>query len=66
LEHTVCSIFIVLVKKKNKWDEITRIFIQVEIYLKRSLGQLDREGMGRGRVRIEERAVDTTAPSGDL
>jgi len=40
--------------------------MQVEVYLKRNLGQLDRGGMGRGRVRIEEQAVDTTAPSGSL
>jgi len=48
--NTVCSTFIVLVKKNNKWDEIARVFIQVEVYLKRSLGQLDRGGMGRGLV----------------
>jgi len=50
----VCSTFIVLVKKNNKWDETARVFIQVEAYLKRSLGQSDRGGMGRGRVRVEE------------
>jgi hypothetical protein len=61
---SVRSIFIVLVKKKNKWDEIARVFIQVEVYLKRSLGQLNREGLGRGRVRIEEQAADTSRSGG--
>jgi len=53
-------------KKKNKWDETGRVFIQVEVYLKRSLGQSDRGGMGRGHVQVEEQAVDATVLSGSL
>jgi hypothetical protein len=30
-EHPVCSIFIGCVNKKNNWDEITRLFIQVNV-----------------------------------
>jgi len=63
---TLCSIFILLVKKNNKWDEIARVFIQVEVYLKTSLGQLDRGGIGRGHVRVEEQIVDATSPSGSM
>jgi hypothetical protein len=54
------------VKKKNKWDEIARVFIQVEDYFKRSLGQSDRGGTGKGHVRVEEQAVDAIAASGIL
>jgi hypothetical protein len=37
------------VKEKNNWDQIARVFIQVKVWLKRSLGQMG-EGMGRGCV----------------
>jgi hypothetical protein len=55
--NTVCSIVIGCVDKKNKWDKIARLFIQVKVWLKRSLGQPG-GGMGRGRVRVEKLAVD--------
>jgi hypothetical protein len=51
---------------KNKWNEIARVFIQVEVYLKRSLGQSDRGGTGRGHVQVEGQAVNVTAPNGSL
>jgi len=46
--NTICSIFIGRVNKKNDWDEI----IQVKVYLKRSLGQLERGGMGRAMAPV--------------
>jgi hypothetical protein len=36
------------VNKKNNWDEIVRVFIQVKGWLQRSLDQSEGEGMGRG------------------
>jgi hypothetical protein len=36
------------VNKKNNWDEIARVFIQVKVWLKRSLGQSEGEGVRRG------------------
>jgi len=44
----ILSLFFHLLNKKNNWDEIARVFIQVKIYLKRSLGQLEWGRMGRG------------------
>jgi len=46
--RTPCPIFIGRANMKNNWKEIVRVFIQVKVYLKRSLGQLERGGMGRG------------------
>jgi hypothetical protein len=37
---------------------IATVFIQVKVWLKRSLGQLGGGGMGRGSVRVEEQAVE--------
>jgi hypothetical protein len=39
--------------------EIVRVFIQVKVWLKRSLGQSE-GGTGRGRVQVEEQAVINT------
>jgi hypothetical protein len=47
-----------LLNKKNNWDEIAGVFIQVKVYLKRSLGQLEWGRMGRGHVRVEEQDVE--------
>jgi len=61
-EHS--PIFIGRANIKNNWKEIVRVFIQVKVYLKRSL---KRAGMGRGSVRVEEKLRwRETAPSGDL
>jgi len=54
---TLCSIFIVRVKKNN-WDEIAR----VKFWLKRSLGQSEGGRTRRGRVRLEEQDVDGNGP----
>jgi len=43
--------------KKNNWYEISRVFIPVKIWLKRSLSQLQGGGMVRGHVRLVEQAV---------
>jgi len=47
---THCSVFIGPGTKKNNWDEIARVFIQVKVWLTRSLGQVEGEGIGRGHV----------------
>ena len=47
---------------KNNWKEIARVFIQVKVYLRRSLGQLERGGLGRGSVQVEEQAVGGKQP----
>jgi hypothetical protein len=52
-----CSIFIGHVNKNN-WDETARVILQVKVWLKRSLGQLEGAGMGTGHVRVEEQAVE--------
>ena len=46
-EHSVCSIFIGRLNNKNNWDKIARVFIQVKVWLKRSLGQSKGQGIGR-------------------
>jgi hypothetical protein len=51
-----------LLNKKNNWDEIARVFIQVKVYLKRSLGQSEWGRMGRGHVQVEEQAVESNSP----
>jgi hypothetical protein len=50
------------VKKKNNWDEIAGVFLQVNVRLKRNLGQSEGEVTGRGRVREEEQAVEGNGP----
>jgi hypothetical protein len=42
---------------KNNWDETTRVFIQVEVWLEWSLDQLGGGETGRGHVRLQEKAV---------
>jgi hypothetical protein len=44
LEH--CSFFTISVSSKNNRDKIARIFIQVKVWLKSSLSQLERGGGG--------------------
>jgi len=46
------------VNKKNNCYEITRVFMEVKVWLKRSLGQSEEGEMERGHVHIEERPVD--------
>jgi hypothetical protein len=43
---THCSIFIGGVDKKNNLDEIGRVFTQVKVWLKISVGQSERGGTG--------------------
>jgi hypothetical protein len=58
----MCRLFRTLslfhLNKKNNWDEIARVFIQVKVCLKRSLGQFEWGRMGRGHVQVEEQAVE--------
>ena len=51
------SIFIGRVKKNN-WDEIARVYVEVKVWLKRGLDQSKGGRTGRGRVRLEEQAVE--------
>ena len=62
LEHSICSIFTGRANKKNNWDETARVFIQVKVWLKRNLGQLEGGGMERGHIQVEEKAVDSNGP----
>ena len=48
--------------KKTKWNNIARVFIQVEIWLKRSLNQSEGEGIGRRLVWVQEQAVEGNGP----
>jgi hypothetical protein len=60
--HSVCSIFKGNVKKKNNWDETARVFTQVKVWIKRSLGHSEGEGMGRGCVLVEKQDVEGNSP----
>jgi len=44
-ELSVCSSYTGHVKKNNR-DEVARVFIQLKVWLKRRLGQLEGEGTG--------------------
>ena len=55
---TLCSIIISRVNKKNNCDEIARVFIQVKVGLKISLGQSEGGVTGRERVRVDEQALE--------
>jgi len=35
-------------KEKNRWDKIARVFVHVNVWLKRNLGQSEGGGMGGG------------------
>jgi hypothetical protein len=48
--------------KKNNCDKIARVFIEVKVWLKRSLGQSEALGKGRGHVQVEEQAVKSKGP----
>ena len=37
----------------NNGDQYNGVFIQLKVWLKRSLGQLEGGGMGRGRARVQ-------------
>jgi hypothetical protein len=43
----LCPIFIGYVSKENDSDEIARVFIQIKVWLKKSLGESEGGGMGR-------------------
>jgi hypothetical protein len=60
--ETLCSIFVDGVDKKNNHEEIARLFIQVKVWVKRSLGQTQGGGTRRRRVRIEDVAVEGDGP----
>jgi len=44
--RTLCSFFIGGVSRKNNWDKIARVFIQVKVSHKNSLSQLEGEEGG--------------------
>jgi hypothetical protein len=50
------------VNKKNKWDEVAKVFIQVKVWLKRSLGHSEGGLAGRRRVRVQEQASEGKGP----
>jgi len=50
------------VNKKNNWNEIARVFIQVKVSLKRSQGQSEGGMTGRGRGRLQEQVVECNDP----
>jgi hypothetical protein len=50
------------VNKKNNWDETVRVFIQVKVWIIRSLGQSEGEGMGKGCVLVEKQDVKGNGP----
>jgi hypothetical protein len=50
------------VNKKNNWDEIAMVFIQIKVWIKRSLGQSQEESMGRGCVLVEKQDVKGNGP----
>jgi hypothetical protein len=54
------------VNQKNNWDQYDRVFIQVKVWLKRSLGQLEGGRMGRGCVQVQGQAVEGKDPSEGL
>jgi len=51
-----------MLNKKNKWDEIARVFIQVKVLLQINLGQSEGGGMRWGHVRLDEQAVEGSGP----
>jgi hypothetical protein len=55
--RTSCPFFIGGIGKKNYWDEIARLFIQVKVWLKNGLSQSEGGGTGRPRVQVEKQAV---------
>jgi len=61
-EHSVCSIFIGGVSRKNNRYEIAGVFIQEKFWLENSLSQSEGGGMGRGRVQVEKQAVEGKDP----
>jgi hypothetical protein len=46
LEHSVGSIFISHLNKKNNWEEIFGLFIQAKVWLERNVGQSEGGGTG--------------------
>ena len=52
--------------KKNNWNKIAGVFIQVKVSLKRSRGQSEAGGMGRGYGQVEEQTVEGSGPQLEL
>jgi hypothetical protein len=60
---TLCSIFIGSVSRKNNRDEIVGVFMLEKVWFENSLSQLEGGGgTGRGRVRVEKRAMKSKDP----
>jgi hypothetical protein len=45
-------------REQTEYLDTARVFIQVKVWLKRSLSQLEGGSMGRGSIREEEQAVE--------
>jgi hypothetical protein len=50
------------VSRKNNWDQIARVFLQVKVWLTRSLSQPVDGLTRRGRVLVEEQAAEGKDP----
>ena len=51
-----------IARVKTKWKKIARVFIQVQIWLKRSLSQSEGGGTDRRHVWVHEQAVEGNGP----
>jgi hypothetical protein len=60
-QNTLISSIVIGCVNKNNWDENARVFIQLKVWLKRSLDQSE-GGMGRGHIQVEELAVEDNGP----
>jgi hypothetical protein len=49
--------------KKNNWDEVAGVFIQVKVWLKKKSRPIGTRRDGRGRIQVEEQVVDTPPPN---
>ena len=59
---TLSPIFTGTVSSKNNRDKTARVFIQVKVWLKNSLSQLEVGEKGMGHVRVEEQGVEGKDP----
>jgi len=61
-EHSVCSIFIGGVSRKNNWDEIIGVFTREKVWFEKSLSQSRGGATGMGHVQVEKQAVEGKDP----
>jgi len=53
-------------EQEEKWNKTVMVFMQVRVWLKRSLGPSEGGGMGRGCVQVEKPALEGKSPKGRL